>query len=215
MKAAYKGFVVALWIIGGLLDAPGQDALPELRVLPDPGTQGGGGQSGSITLAKISSETNKITDEDAWWERNGLVKPAAYLRFPAVVRGEIPESAPESYSAQPLMAVWSAGGRRFFVYGEQIYKARYLLAEAEDGGEIEYAFDVGPYGTAAWAEIVDDILYLSNNPGNLSAADGGGARIFAIDLKTNLLRWASPEKTEPPTCLRDEAVRGKMGMAAF
>ncbi|MGI9242664.1 MAG: hypothetical protein ACR2RV_17845 [Verrucomicrobiales bacterium] len=195
MKFVGKVLIGVMCIVFGGLDSSGQEALPEVSVLPDPAAQVGGGQSGSITLAKVSSVANQITDEDEWWANNGLVKPIAYLRFPALVKGEVPESAPESYKGEALMAVWSAGERRYFVYGKEIYKARYVLVEAGGGREIEYAFDAAAYGTVAWAEIVDDILYLSNNPGNLSAADGGGARIFAVDLKTNSLMWSSPRKT--------------------
>ena len=34
-----------------------------------------------------------------------------------------------------------------------------------------------------------------NNPGNLSASSGGGARLHAIDLQTNRLRWVSGKNT--------------------
>ena len=195
MKTSPHVLVGFVCLLGGLLSAWAQEGLPEARVLPDPSSPPGGGQSGSVTLAMVSSKVNQITDEDAWWERNGLEKPAIYLRFPAVAQGAIPDGAPKSYQGKPLMAVWSGSRRRFFVYGEQIYKARYLLAEAEGGGSIEYAFDAKSYGTAAWADIVDGILYLSNTPGNLSAEGGRGARIFAIDLESNSIRWASPENT--------------------
>jgi hypothetical protein len=56
-------------------------------VLPDPNARPAGGQSGSITLAKVSSKPNQITDEDAWWEANGLRKPVVYMRFPALEHG--------------------------------------------------------------------------------------------------------------------------------
>jgi hypothetical protein len=172
-----------------------QQALPDPVVLPDPVTSRVGGQSGSITLTRDSSKPNKITDDDAWWAMNGLKKPVAYRRFIAGAHGEIPESAPKSYKGQPLMAIWSTSTRRFFVYGKDIYKARYLLAEAAVGGRIEHAFDAKAYGSIAWAEIVGEMLYLSNTAGNLSAADGGGARIYAVNLASNSLQWSSPKKT--------------------
>ena len=177
------------------LGAIAESELPDPITLPTPPSAEGGGQSGSIALSLVKSTANKITDDEAWWERNGLEKPEVFVRFPAVTRGAVPAGAPENYQGQSLLAVWKSSGRRFFVYGEDIYHVRYLLAEAEGGRKVEYALDARAYGTVAWAAIVDGILYLCNNPGNLSAADGGGAKIFAIDLKTNLFRWASAEKT--------------------
>jgi hypothetical protein len=195
MKVSRQMFVMIVCFAAGLLNAGAQEGLPDARVLPDPEEPSGGGQSGSITLSKISSEPNKITDEDVWWQRNRLTKPALYLRYPAMSHGKIPESAPKSYKGQPLVAVWQGATRKFFAYGEQIYRARYLLAEAEGGEKIEHAFDAEAYGTVAWAEIDGGTLYLSNTPGNLSAAKDGGARVFAIDLGNNSLKWSSPEKT--------------------
>ena len=171
-----------------------QSDLPDPIILPGPSVPAGGGASGSITLELVESAANQITDEDAWWERNQLERPEVYVRYPALSHGTIPATAPESYKGQPLMAVLISSERRFFVYGAEIYKARYLLVEAGGGGKIEYAFDAAAYGTVAWAAIVDGTLYLANNPGNLSAADGGGAQLFAIDLSSNQLKWVSDKK---------------------
>jgi hypothetical protein len=180
-------------LLGGSVVAWAQEKLPVPVVLPDPPSLIQGGQSGSITLAHVSSKANKIIDTEDWWKNNGLKKPVVYQRFPELTRGEIPASAPKTYQELPLVAVWSTSTRRFFAYGKQIYKSRYLLVAGADGG-IEFAFDAEAYGTVAWADVADGVLYLTNNPGNFSATDGGGARIFAVDLKSNLLKWASPEK---------------------
>jgi hypothetical protein len=182
---------VVVVLVGGSVVARAQEKLPV--VLPDPPSLIEGGQSGSITLAHISSKANKIIDTKDWWKSNELKKSVVYQRFPGMARGEIPASAPKTYQKLPLMAVWSTSTRRFFAYGKQIYKSRYLLVAGADGG-IEFAFDAQAYGTVAWADVADGVLYLTNNPGNFSATDGGGARIFAVDLKSNLLKWASPEK---------------------
>ena len=195
MRQSLLLITAALVWISVATPAPAQDDVPAPIVLPAPTETGGGGDSGSITLSLVSSKPNEIVDEDRWWERNGLEKPEVYVRFPALTRGKVPEVAPANYRGLPLMAVWNSSGRRFFVYGEEIYKARYLLATSPEGGRIEFAFDAAAYGNAAWAALVDGILYLTNNPGNLSAADGGGARLFAIDVETNRLKWASAEKT--------------------
>lgn len=192
ISSCFWWIVIAL--VAGSVVTQAQKKLPDPIVLPDPPSLIEGGQSGSLTLARVSSKANKIIDEEGWWKNNALKKPVIYQRFPAMARGTIPASAPRTYRELPLVAVWSTGTRRFFAYGAQIYKARYLLVEGADG-RIEFAFDAVAYGTVAWADVVDGILYLTNNPGNLSAADGGGARIFAVDLKSNLLKWASPEKT--------------------
>lgn len=193
MKTTFRFSLVVAFLVVGLLTAVAQEKLPSPVVLPDPPSLIEGGQSGSITLAHVSSKPNKIIDEENWWKTNGLKKPVVYQRFPAVARGEIPTSALKTYQGLPLVAVWSTSTRRFFAYGEQIYEARYLLVEGSNDG-IEFVFDATAYGTVALADVADGILYLTNNPGNYSAADGGGARIFAIDLKSNLLKWASPEK---------------------
>lgn len=169
--------------------------VPEPIVLPPPLTEAGGATSGSISLELVSSKPNKITDDDEWWERNALEKPELYAKFPALTRGAIPQGAPGSYRGQPLRKAFQTAERRMFLYGASVYDSRYLLVGTADGRSIEFAFDARAYGTIAWAELVDGTLYLTNNPGNLSAADGGGARVFAVDLATNTIKWKSDEKT--------------------
>jgi len=148
-----------------------------------------------ISLTLISTKPNQITDNELWWQQHKLEKPEIYVRFPAGSRGMIPESVPNSYQSEPLMAVWKVSGRRFFTYGKDIYNTRYLLAEAPGGGKIDFAFDANAYGAATWAAIAGDTLYITNNPGNLSASQSDGAKLFAIDLKTNQLKWVSKKKT--------------------
>jgi hypothetical protein len=168
---------------------------PDPIILPGPASTAVATEHVKITLAQISTKPNNITDDAFWWKRLKLEKPEIYVRFPAGTRGTIPGSVPKSYQSEPLMAVWMASGRRFCAYGKDIYKTRYLLAEAPGGGKIDYAFDAKVYGTAAWAAIAGDTLYITNNPGNLAADQSGGAKLFAIDLKTNRLKWVSKKKT--------------------
>ncbi|MEJ6571401.1 MAG: hypothetical protein QNL01_06040 [Akkermansiaceae bacterium] len=192
-SAAYQLWWMIVVLLSGSMATRAQEKLPAPVVLPNPPSLIEGGQSGSITLTHVSSKPNKIIDKEDWWKNNGLKKPVVYERFLTMARGKIPASAPKTYRELPLVAVWSTSTRRFFSYGKQIYKARYLLVEGANG-EIEFAFDAKAYGTVAWADVADGILYFTNNPGNISAASGGGARIFAVDLKSNLLKWASPKK---------------------
>lgn len=185
--------VVGLVFVGSVLKLSGQEPLVEPTVLPGPSSLTRGGQSGSITLTRESSRANKITDEEQWWTRNDLTKPVVYQRFPGIAKGTIPPGAPDSYLDRKLVAAWTTANGKFYAYGESIYRSVYLLVESLEG-EITHLFDARKYGNVAWADMVDGMLYLTNNPGNFSAADGGGARIFAIDLQSNLLKWASPEK---------------------
>lgn len=171
-----------------------QAALPEPVVLPAPLLEMGGPTSGSVGLTLLSAKPNQVTDEEQWWQRNDLRKPELYLKFPAGERGTIPEGAPVAYRGQQLLTACQGSQRRFFVYGESIYKARYLLIEAADGHSIEFAFDAKTFGTVDWAEVADGVLYLTNTPGNLSADQGAGARLYAIDLATNTIRWMTRKK---------------------
>ena len=181
-----------------VLPAPDSPLLPASR-------------SGGVTLELESSAPNKITDDDDWWLKNGLEKPESYVRFPALERGARPDAAPEEYKGEPLMGARQNGDREFYLYGESIYKARYLLVRALDSEEIEFAFDATTFGTVAWAGLEGDTLFLTNNPGNLSAADGGGARLYAVDLKSGKMKW----RTEPKTASGQFLVTGGSVICAY
>lgn len=171
----------------------GQESQPEPMVLPGPSDGGKGGQSGSVSLVHESSKANKITDDENWWKVNELEKPMIYQRFPAVTKGKAPTDAPENYRGANLVAAWKTANGVFLAYGESIYRAKYLLVTGSEG-KVAHHFDAREYGNVAWSDLINGMLYLTSNPGNLSAGDGGGARIFAIDLKTKSLKWSSDEK---------------------
>ena len=72
MKATFRFSLVVVFFIVGFLTAGAWEKLPSPVILPDPPSLIKGGQSGSITLAHVSSKPNKIIDEENWWKTNEL-----------------------------------------------------------------------------------------------------------------------------------------------
>ena len=83
MKPPYRFPLASALFMALPLMLGAQEKLPDPVVLPEPPSLITGGQSGSITLAGVSSKANKITDEEAWWENNELKTPVVYQRFPS------------------------------------------------------------------------------------------------------------------------------------
>jgi outer membrane protein assembly factor BamB len=160
-----------------VLAAAGAFVLP--RPPFPPAAEGNG--SGRLKLALVTSQPNRITDEQAWFRRNGLRVPAGAAAGSYVIR---------------------QGGTNLVISGST------LTAENASTGQPRYSFDFRRYAYApvtapgerefvrqeiVWAAQAGGVLYIEHAHSTYARSSGfRNAYVTAIDLKTRKLRWRSP-----------------------
>ena len=149
-------------------------------------------------LEPVSSKPNEITDEDAWFTRNGLPRPE---RDP----GSLPEDIPRQFRDATLVRAFTGGDSLFLLYGKDFGDLRYLMATDPKTFAFKYGYDFqrwehppGENGEftsqrVLWAVEKDGTLYVAHGH-NTYAKDSGGrnAYLSAIDPKTDEILWRSP-----------------------
>jgi hypothetical protein len=166
------------------------------------------------TLRRLSAKRNKITDDDAWFDRHGLSRHA--YEVPNALRGkkgDCPPSAPSSYKKHRLVSAFYDATHLFLVYGKDFSSGRYLLITTPEARKALYFFDfrsyiAGPPGAPArpwapgaqavtWAAIEGGVLYVSHRHRTYASTSGGkNAYVSAISLDDGRLLWRS----RPLTC---------------
>ncbi|MBW2460894.1 MAG: PQQ-binding-like beta-propeller repeat protein [Deltaproteobacteria bacterium] len=151
-------------------------------------------------LVRISRQRNQVTDQDAWFQRNGLPRP-----FVGPQRGRAsPGFAvhPSTHGGLGLIRVVSRPDHAVRFYGPN-FGGGPLVWVVDSNGRTLASFDftnwvhpptgrVGQY-TDMWpqyAEVRDGVLYISHAHRTYAAESGGrNAYLSAIDLPTGQLLW--------------------------
>ena len=201
-----------------LLTRPGTDQgdknyqPPVPVVMPAPPFDGFRADSGmvdidTVRLALVSAAPNDITDEQEWFERNGLALPEYEVANPfRGTYGNLPGGTPEWYGDDMLVRAIARDGGFFLVYGADFGSGRWL-ALADERMRLRRVFDFGAYvysprdvpadrdfiaQAITWAAASDDVLYVSHRHRTYAASSGGlNGYITAIDLRDNRVLWRS------------------------
>jgi outer membrane protein assembly factor BamB len=148
-------------------------------------------------LERVSSKPNEITDEEAWFTRNGLERPE---RAPE----SLPESVPRQFRDASLVRAFVGGDSLFLLYGKDFGDLRYLMAADPKTYAFKYGYDfqswTQPPGEEGeftdqrvlWAVEEDGILYVSHGHSTYAKdSRGRNAYLTAIDPKKDEVLWRS------------------------
>lgn len=150
-------------------------------------------------LALVSDAKNEIIDEAAWVERVGM--PALTWGIP----DELPPHVPTQYAGFDLRLAIADPEQPIFGYAGGMGGLALVVTQRSQA--VLGAFDLSAWqrapnprsGEAAyteaevfWAEVVDDVLYLSTAHRTYAKSSRGmNAFVSAIDLPSGQLRWRS------------------------
>ncbi len=148
-------------------------------------------------LERVSTQANQITEEDAWFAKNGLPRPEIDL-------GSLPESIPREFRDAVLVRGFVGGDALFLLYGKDFGTLWYLMAVDPTTHAFRYGYDFkrwqhppGEDGeftnqNVIWAVEKDGTLYVSHGH-NTYAKDSRGlnAYVTAINPKTDAILWRS------------------------
>ena len=161
-----------------------------------------------VNLILRSSNPNKITDTDAWFERNDLSLPTYRVPNPfRQISSNIPDNIPKSLRNNMLVKAIRHGDKEFLIYGRHFAESRYLLIydRAEDKFTRGYDFSNYIYSPSYlledknyinqnlnWVVPEDNILYFSHSHNTYAqSSDEMNGYITALDLDTNQILWRS------------------------
>jgi hypothetical protein len=178
----------------------------EVTVLPEPAFPKAASalKTGPYELVVVSSDPNRITDEDAWFEKNNLELPE--FEVPNAFQGtsgNLPDRIPRTYQGNPLIRAIYGGDSTLFLYGRDFASVRYLIAMDPKTGDFRYGFDFFHYLQApgakpdtveslTWAEEEEGVLYVANGHSTYAADSKGlNAYLTAIDPKAGKVLWRS------------------------
>jgi outer membrane protein assembly factor BamB len=163
-----------------------------------------------VRLRQVSRRKNAITDDDAWFRRNGLNLPTLALPDPAAdAPGGLPEGLPTTLEGNAVVAAFASadGGKTVLaVYGPEFGAARYVVAWDVGAKGFRYAFDLDKFRAPSgkvlkltgvnYAREEAGTLYLINDAGGY-AKDwrGENGYLTAIDTATGKLLWRSAPLT--------------------
>lgn len=166
----------------------------EIVLLPKPSFEGSGGaeKAGPFTFAQVSARPNQITDEDAWFEKNGLELPVFEV-------GNLPSGIPESYLGKPLIQAIHGSDSTLLLYGPDLSGGRFLIAMDGKTGTFKYGYDFANFeGEGSmeqrlrWAVEKGGVLYVSHAHSGYAKDSGGkNAYLTALDVKTGQILWRS------------------------
>jgi hypothetical protein len=150
-----------------------------------------------VTLRLVSSTANAITDDDVWFEKNGLALGQL---------DEAPDGMPATIEAMKFLYAIRSGGRFLGLYGPD-YAGGSIVAGVSEGGEVEFALDFSNYRLAPrnvqgdleyveqrvlWAEWRGDVLYVEHGHRTYAKSSHGmNAYISAIDVRSGKPLWHS------------------------
>jgi hypothetical protein len=162
------------------------------------------------TLAKVSEKKNKVTDTPEWFEKNGLSLAGRKPRN-GPERPKAPSPSLDTSGSDKLHYLLDHGDHSILLYGANFIATTELLWL--DKGQIARGqFDFSAWVKApesvpgeeqftnaevVWAQIVEDILYVSTMHHSFAkSSKGKNAFVSAIGAKDGELRWQS----EPLVC---------------
>jgi hypothetical protein len=158
------------------LAAAGTFVLP--RPAFPPPAEGNG--AGTLKLAVVSSQRNRITDEGAWLRRNGLEVPADTAAGSYVIHRPGLDLLIEGMS----LTVAPAGGAPPTTFDLR----NYAYAPYTAPGEREFVKQ-----EIQWAALAGGVLYVETAHLTYARSSGGrNAYVTAIDVKRRKMLWRSP-----------------------
>lgn len=184
---------------------------PTVITLPEPPFMGktlSGGSKIKCSLSMKSNAANNITDDEAWFEKNGLETNALNVPNPfRDIQGDLPGDVPTAFMENMLVRAIASERFLFLIYGGNFAEGRYLLIMDKESRAITMAYDFSTYEYSPdyveedadyinqridWTTIDGDMLYVAHSHNTYSASSKGmNAYITAIDLNTNEVAWRS------------------------
>lgn len=177
---------------------------PKVMVAPPFSGQPGGGGDGDY-LSLVSTKTNKITDEAAWFTRNKINLSPYHSGRELLPR--FADAFPKSYQGAPLLAVAPSGENVALIYGRD-GAGRFVLLSDAKGRTFKTGFDFASWMRApktksgdegyveqglTWALVGDGVLYVSHAHRTYAESSMGmNAYIGAVEIKTGKVLWRSP-----------------------
>ncbi|XYH94148.1 hypothetical protein ACMHYB_40805 [Sorangium sp. So ce1128] len=165
------------------------------------------GTSAAPRLVKVAEQKNAITDEAAWFARNGLSLPV--LQVPSAPESgarPLPSFVPTRYGDQQLVKAIDHGDHLALFYGPSFADARFV-AILDAAHRVVAVFDFESFlvppafapkeaefvrGHVGWAVAKDGVLYVSSGHRTYAASSKGkNAYLSALDLATGQLLWQS------------------------
>jgi len=156
-------------------------------------------------LVQGSSQRNQITDDDAWFQRNGIA-PHGFIGGRPVGGGTLPPGVPAQIGG--FTTLWGHAGPAgtALVLGPDWrggVRVAVLGADGAPRGLFDFAaWSRAPIATPGdeafveqrvrWAEVHDDVLYVATGHSTYAKSSGGkNAFVSAIELRDGALRWQS------------------------
>ncbi len=226
-----RAFVLSLTFLPLLIPASATAAQKiedlQVTVLPEPAfpKAAGAPKAGPYELVQVSSHSNQITDEDAWFEKNGL--ELSEFEVPNTFQGtsgNLPDIIPRTYQGHPLIRAIYGGDSTLLFYGSDFASARYVIGMDPRKGEFRYGFDFVRYlqspgakpdtpQSLIWAAEEGGVLYVANGHSTYSAdSQGLNAYLTAIDPKAGKVLWRSPSLVSNA---RDFAILGEVIVSGY
>ena len=166
----------------------------------------------SPTLRERSAKKNGVIDDARWFREVGWTLPIVWSRADSRVRrlpslrGEDAKDIPEFLAGDPLRFTIIQNEYRISLYGAGPVQSKVAVYGREDA-ELKQWFDFDGWTRApeaqprseslvgqsvVWAEISDNILYVSNSHQTYARASmGHNGYLSAIDLSSGTVLWRS------------------------
>lgn len=162
------------------------------------------------TIKQQSSSENEITDDENWFEKNGLELPTIEVPNPyRQIDGAVRPQVPLSYNGKRLVKAIQQENYEFYIYGKDFSEGDILYVYDIKAEKMIHAFDFTAwtyspdfiaadkdfiYQRIEWVQIVYNKLYISHGHSTYAKSSKGmNAYISAIDLTTNEVIW----RTQP------------------
>lgn len=162
-------------------------AAPDFKSKPVSKTSAGS----PVKLRLVSEQANRITDDDAWFERHSIALNRTT---------ELPDGLPEEVDGLKFLSAIQSGDAQLGLYGENYSGATVVVGPG-------YAFDFSEYRLAPrnlredlgyveqrvqWAEQRGHILYVSHGHSTYAKSSHGmNAYLSAIDTRSGKALWHS------------------------
>lgn len=182
----------------------------EIALLPKPAFERSGAaeKASPFSLVQVSARPNEITDDEAWFERNGLELPVFEVPNPSMGQsGNLPAGIPPKYLGNLLVKAIHGSDSTLLLYGPDFTGGRFLIAMDSKTGAFKYGYDFANFAfppgqketedslaeqRLQWAVEKGGVLYVSHaHPGYAKDSGGKNAYLTALDVKDGKVLWRS------------------------
>ncbi|MBK9263483.1 MAG: hypothetical protein IPM54_27215 [Polyangiaceae bacterium] len=157
-------------------------------------------------ITKTSEKKNAITDDIAWFEKNGLTLTGRMPRTGPPTLPTAPDSVPATLGSNKLHFILEHGDHTVLLYGPN-WASMHEFIILDKSGRPHFQYDFSTFvkplevvpgdedftnAQVAWAIEKDGVLYVSTaHPTYAKSSKGKNAFVTAIDAKTGELFWQS------------------------